>query len=450
MRADSGRTRKAPLRRFLDDEAGGYTIWSLVWFMLYAAIGGLAVDVTNAYRTQTALQATADAAALAAAMALPDTDAAVTEAAIYAAENMDPEENGDVLSVSDVTVGVWNSETRTFTPGGASPNAVHVVTRRAGSNGNPVSMAMLRILALFGLDPQWDVTAEAIAERYVPKCANDGFIARNRVDISSNNDIDNYVCVHGQRMGVDLQNGNVFHPTVQVSMPDLDMLPDRPNLFAMNPGLEEALVEGDMLPRDVDFVDSYIEQLRNLDTGPYDPTHPFMYEQMGNGTLKKPKKVVANNLPPVLEPYTVYDIDCNGQIQIPGQLVEKVVIVASCRIQTAAGANLRDAVVASTYTGPAAAVHMAAQSTLGAADNCAPGGGVEIYTPGDVKIAAKGTWNGLRIVAGNDVMFTANNVAIQGISVQAGNDITFTSNNQFALCSGNNPGPYAWHYRLVK
>lgn len=450
MRADHGPAGKAPLRRFLEDEAGGYTIWSLVWFMLYAAIGGLAVDVTNAYRTQAELQATADAAALAAAMALPNTAEAVTEAAIYSAENMDPQKNGDVLAVSDVTVGVWDHDTRTFTPGGASPNAVHVATRRADPNGNPVSMAMLRILALFGLNPQWNISAEAIAERYVPKCANDGFIARNQVDLSGNNDIDNYVCIHGQRLGVDLQNHNVFHPTVQVSMPDLDMLPDRANLFDMNPGLAEALVEGDLLPRDVDFIDSYIEQLRNLDTGPYDPTHPFMYEQMGNGTFKKPTKVTGTSLPPVLEPYTVYDINCNGQIQIPGQVVEHVVIVSSCRVHTAAGANLRDAVVASTYTGPSAAVHMAAQSVLGASDNCAPGGGVEIYTPGDVKIAAQGAWNGLRIVAGHDVEFTANNVDVHGISVQAGNDIKFTSNNQFALCSGNNPGPYAWHYRLVK
>jgi len=47
--------------KFLRDESGGYTIWSLIWFSLYVAMGGLAVDVTDAYRNQTMLQSTADA-----------------------------------------------------------------------------------------------------------------------------------------------------------------------------------------------------------------------------------------------------------------------------------------------------------------------------------------------------------------------------------------------------
>ena len=35
------------LDRFLRDERGSYTIWGLLWFMLYVGIGGLAVDVTD-------------------------------------------------------------------------------------------------------------------------------------------------------------------------------------------------------------------------------------------------------------------------------------------------------------------------------------------------------------------------------------------------------------------
>lgn len=56
------------LRRFAADERGSYTLWSLVWFMLYVALGGVTVDVTDAYRNQTLLQSTADAAVLAAVM----------------------------------------------------------------------------------------------------------------------------------------------------------------------------------------------------------------------------------------------------------------------------------------------------------------------------------------------------------------------------------------------
>ena len=31
-------------RKFLADESGAYTIWSLLWFSIYVAIGGLAVE----------------------------------------------------------------------------------------------------------------------------------------------------------------------------------------------------------------------------------------------------------------------------------------------------------------------------------------------------------------------------------------------------------------------
>jgi len=35
------------LHNFIRDDSGGYTIWSLIWFSLYVAMGGLAVDVTE-------------------------------------------------------------------------------------------------------------------------------------------------------------------------------------------------------------------------------------------------------------------------------------------------------------------------------------------------------------------------------------------------------------------
>ncbi|MDH3668113.1 MAG: Tad domain-containing protein [Paracoccaceae bacterium] len=51
--------------QFLDDEQGGYTVWSLLWFMLFVGLGGLAVDFTDGYRTQSLLQASSDSGALA-------------------------------------------------------------------------------------------------------------------------------------------------------------------------------------------------------------------------------------------------------------------------------------------------------------------------------------------------------------------------------------------------
>ena len=438
------------LFRFFRNEDGGYTIWGLTWFMINLAIGGLAVDVTDAYRNQTLLQSTADTAALAGVLALPDENAAAAEAVTNATGNMAQGVHGNVLVTGEVFVGSWDFTTRTFTEGAAVPNAVRVITRRSAQNNNPVAMNFLRILSLTGMNTTWDISTEAIAVGYTPGCISDGMIAMNQVDIRSNNSHLNGICLHGQTLGVDLQNGNYFEPGVQVSMPDLDMLPNRAGLYTNNPGLQEALREGDMYPRDVDRIGDIITGLQNMDPN-YLPDFMVNIDAgTGQRTIKAGvTQVTGNSLPNTLLPDTVYDISCNGQEQLPGSVLNRVVIVADCRIHSSSGTHIIDGVVASTHTGNNAAVHMAAQSTLGLPDNCAAGGGVEIYTPGNVHIAAQGDWHGLRIVAGVDVGFTANNHGIYGMSVQAGNNIDYTSNNSFGGCTGGVPGAVALQYKLV-
>jgi len=435
--------------RFLRDEQGGYTIWSLCWFLIYCAIGGLAVDVTNAYRNQELLQSTADAASLAAVISLPDEANAVAQAIAYSEGNMSYSVNGVVLEESDVTVGTWNAAARTFTPGGAEPNAVKTVTRRSTQNDNPVKMSVLRIAAFFGMVPEWDISTEAIATRFVPGCLNDGFVAKNQVDINSNNDLLRNICIHGQILGVDLQNHNYFEPGVRVSMPNLDLLPDRDNLYDMNSGLANALTEGDVYPRDVEFLPTIIQGLRDLNAN-YIPN--YMYRKDANGDVIPPSKYTGTSLPGTLNEFTVYDITCNGQEKLPtNTLVKNVVVITSCRMQAPSDFSSGNVILASSApAGSNASIDMAAKSALGQADNCAPGGGVELYAMGDIHISAQGDWNGLRIVSGHDVKMTSNNNGIYGISVQAGNNIDFSSNNDFGLCGGGVPGRFAWHHRLVR
>ncbi len=161
----------ASFHRFLRDESGGYTIWSLIWFSLYVAMGGLAVDMTDAYRTQTLLQSTGDAAALAGVMSLPDQTDAVAQALAYAPDNMNPAINGNVLKAGEVILGNWNFATRTFTPGITAPDAVRAITRRDDANDNPLATNFLRILSLWGLPvDHWNISVEAVATKYIPGC----------------------------------------------------------------------------------------------------------------------------------------------------------------------------------------------------------------------------------------------------------------------------------------
>jgi len=445
---------------FIRDDRGGYTVWSLTWFMLYVALGGIAVDMSDAFRNQTLLQSTADASALAGVISLSDQADVVNQAMAYSVDNMDVQINGGVLNPAEVTVGTWDFAARTFTPGGSTPNAVRAVTRRDSDNNNPLATAFLPILAFAGIDAtRFNISVEAVAARGVPSCINDGFVALNTTDMRSNNGYYNDICIHGQNVivdpgqnhAVDLQNGNFFELGVQVSMPDLNWLPNRQNLCNNNTGLCDAKVEGDLWPKDIARLGDIIAGLRRLDP---DYLPEFMVTKDASGDLQVAGGVTieeppSGSLPPTLTPMTVYVLNCNGQVQLPGVLIEQVVIVATCRIHSSSGTHIEDAVLATDYTGSNAAIHMAAQSTLGRADYCTDGGGLEIYTPGDVHLAAQGEWHGLRIVSGGEVKFTSKNVGIHGMSVQAIN-IDMSSNNDFGLCAGGVPGRPAWHYALVR
>ena len=144
---------------FLQDQRG--SILTIMGFGLVIAVGftALAVDLNYMYMLRSKLQTTADFAALAAVVELPDEDAARTTALEYTAKNMPASEHGGVLANADVVAGNWIPNTRTFTPGDTPLNAIRVVTRRTQDNGNPVR---LFFASVFGFE-EADIAVSAIA-----------------------------------------------------------------------------------------------------------------------------------------------------------------------------------------------------------------------------------------------------------------------------------------------
>ena len=162
------------IHEFANNEAGAGTVMGLLWFILLVGITGMAVDITDGLRNRTMLQATADAAALAGAIDLPDQAAAVATAVSYAADNMGAEINGSVLNPDDVRVGLWDPATQSLDTTSLTPDAVMVTVRRSAENANAVPVNFLRIVGL----QTWNVVAQAVAQRFIPDCLRDGLIAR--------------------------------------------------------------------------------------------------------------------------------------------------------------------------------------------------------------------------------------------------------------------------------
>ena len=381
-------------RDFLADEQGGYTAWFLVWFALFMAFGGFAVDIGDAFRVETQLQATADAAALAGVMSLPDKSAAVNQALMVAKNNMpvtmnDQPLNGNVVLPSQVLTGNWDIEAEKFTKDGTPLNAVYVETRRDSTNQNPVAPAFLRILSGFGFE-HFNIGTIAVAVGYIPKCMRlNGFVAENKIDITSNNTV-NSMCWHannniedkGHDYSIDVGNNNTFSNVV-ISTPDPNDVVQRPNVCEKNEPLCDIVIPGDLDASEAALIAAdpyFFDELIDVNSK-YMPD--YMYTLVnGVRVLKKPIRKVTNTYSGPYDEYTIYDVNCaapNKLFTLPTDVVlNHVVIVADCQIHSSSNGTIQASVLASSAVGNGKnpldnnSINLAKGWTIGSSDWCAP------------------------------------------------------------------------------
>ena len=428
------------------DERGGGTVWGLTWFMLLVGICGMAVDTTDGFRNKTMLQATADTSALAGVVDLPSAAAATATAVSYSDENMAAGTFGHVLDPTDVSIGTWDHDTRTFQPGGGDPDAVMVQLQQTAANANAVPVNFLRIVGL----QSWDINVQAVAQRYVPDCIRDGLIASDTVDISSNNGFVMDICIHGQQ-GVEMQNHNFHEAGVNVSMPNIDeMLMIPSGGLDSNIGLRAALRERSFTSRLVPRVDEFMADL--LDRQAY--VVPS-YIDATQDVIEVDDKYSFSGM----IPGRIYHVQCNPNktAGIPnGAVLVNVAIISDCALNVGTGVTMINVILGSTATGNGsmpldrANIGFASNVNLGLPDNCAPGGGVQIFSSASVHFSSSMAFNGVQIIAAGDIELGARDQGINGINAHAGQDIRLTSNNMFGICSGGSPDFFpVWYYRLV-
>lgn len=317
---------------FAKDDAGSVTSWSIIWSFLFLMIGGLSVDSTNAWRVRAHLQATADASALAGALKLAQGNTSNKEIKAAAIEishiNMPPAHHGNVLMASDIEIGEWDWDNKTFIANSEDANAVRVRTNRTDARGNGVRTFLLR-LAGFG---DWDVGANSISVMRVTKnndCLGASFISESQLQLGGGNTVNGKVCFHGENS---VSNGGGDLLTDGVKMSSNGSV----NINYLRPGSadpEDIEVHQSMstvvLPQVPALYQSVVRELSGTSNYSGDLFPDYIYSG-GTARVEHHSYLALGNQPwqtPIV-PNTIYV--STGQVQILGGMdVSNIAIVAA-------------------------------------------------------------------------------------------------------------------------
>jgi Flp pilus assembly protein TadG len=443
------------LRRFLREEGGVISVQNL--FILFGAglVSAQAVDVTHLYTTRTQIQVAADVAAHAAIMTRNRNDAPTdpTEAANWARDRaisavqwmLPGQQNGHVVERPDILFGTWDTTTRTFRVDNQATDAVLVTTGRERASGNAVPTFLYTLAGVGSMS-----VAASSVYRVIYPCPNDGIASVTRVDLRSNNDFFDNICLYSPI--VSLNSNNSFETGTMVQMPDTSVwFSYNPNSsFESNTGLRDALRNG--------LFDFYIlDRIRVPGTVQLRPGDLPLDQALTSDTPERPpyidRATVANVItlsasttltPSSFTPGRVHRITCNnssGRIDFSAGVFSRFVLLTNCQVRFNGGTELQDLVISTTNTDPESFQTPSGGGDglqIGRDDNCAAGGGVRLLTRGGLKAAAKMEIYGSQILALGEVQFAAGSGGIineaEGLSIIAQGMVSGTSNMSFSGC----------------
>ena len=419
----------------LGDRGGAIAVWTALMMVSLLGITALVLDMGFLWVLKSQLQATADASALAGAARLtppgqtPDVNQVKSTAVAFAGKNMPAAPHGTVLLESDVILGHWDGDTRTFTPhpdvtnppGGETTNAVKTTTRRAEANDNPVPLFFARILGVY----QRDVVTSAIAEAHgnPADCMANGVVAGGQVLSGSTNQFVNSVCIHGE-LGVKVGSQNDYSNSY-VSMPDLGMLLNGSDnigideCFYAPPAPSCVLGVRTLRPELADNVAATIAEIQN-DLIKYVVTNLPDNVEITAVSTSLPSDPTGTGQWGI--PGTAYVID--GKVDINSwRTLDNIVIVASEGISIGSNYSTKNSIIASRQR-----VQMGSWGFIGQAGFCDSGeGAVAILAEENVLVGSNTDIHGGQIVAGQMADLGSNKISAHGLAVQAVNDVKLGS-----------------------
>lgn len=351
--AQAPAARPAVIRRLIRlraDQDGSGAIMSVLWLVMFITLLGVAVDVANAYRVRAQLQATADAAALAAVLRIENPERARAAAKQLAELNMPASDNGDVMPVALIQLGRWQADTASFVTTDPPPyNAVRVTAKRGDDGGFPVPTILLGLMSA----DRWTVAASSTAiARAVSsgpggdKCGGGLIMSESSLQMGGNDDLSNGICIHGDT-GVHFGGSSHFTADVRVSAND----PNTITIGHVDAGsATEAQVKVDtpveleakVLPKLNDMFSDLWTAIFDSGISTYSgPLIPdFVYNAAGYAKVVRIDQWWWTVQPGDLQPHTIYVV--NHGMQLAGGVdAHNVAIIAKGQIGMGGGPALR-------------------------------------------------------------------------------------------------------------
>jgi Flp pilus assembly protein TadG len=480
-RSEARRRRRLRARRFRDEEAGAGTVFSLMLLFLALLLGGLAVDVNNAWRYNELLKTTADVAAHAGAVVLAQGGSgeearAAAEAAL--ALNMPEAQFGRILvtPADDIRALRYDAETRRMAEDGEA-NALMVRVERGAANDNPVPTLLLKLFGRKG----WNIADVSLAAVLPSQTCQptDGVFARGALILGGAGHVGRDYCLHSQER-VEPGLGTRFDPGAHLSMPDLarcgldcagagdgieaaatEMNLIRPDLAGfirgivgpfLDPlqrgGAEDAFFARRRLGPDLSALDEVGVPIDTLATGAIVALTPLAFERL---------RLAPEGL--------IYAVHCPGGAQAglelsggpSGQRIYRnLVLVTDCAVKIAADARIEGALILSTRAGMGFAVTAEPGARLGDPEGrCGAELRTTILATGSVMLPADTLGANVGVVSTDDIRIPAPPGAgartwpATGLGLHAGGAISLDAAQDFQACEPTED-PFSPGLRVIR
>jgi hypothetical protein len=451
-------------QRFASDEEGAGTVFGLFLFMVIVILGGVALDSSNAWRNATHLDASADAASHAGAVALAnggDIDDVRLAAITAASRNMPSQRYGEVTgnALENIQLMHFDTETRVLSSAGTQ-NAVVVDLGQTSGNANAVRTYFLRLMGV----NSWDVTGRSITVYDASaECSNvDGIYAEDEISLSSQNGVGPGFCVHSQH-AVWLPQQNTFGAGSVVSMPNLDDCKSKCTVSA-NPGITPMSINM-VLPDFRDFIfdtyDAFNASSSDLKSAWFDAKKisvgdvaPLVAAGVaGDFSMGKVVKLTWDQFHalPVLPRGLVYNVDCpnNGnssktKLTFNGTTgrMEDAALLTDCSIAFGDGAEVLGSLVVTIRQQSTATVTSGSSVTVAdPTQNCRDGDRTTVMSIGKVSVPAEFVMSNVTLVSADDVNVasaTSSGIVSRGLSIYASGKVSLSSQHTLEVCGGEN------------